>query len=144
MAFIKAQKIVRDADGVVLSGSAAVVDTIYVKTGGKSHSRHTVRERLGKVLYLSEDGNSGIFLSPTRGVVEYSALDDTFLTVEKDDPRLQKQCLFPEPEIHTIFGDAYLLLSFLEKSGLLGVLRDVFPKGEPFERLPFVISCMAF
>lgn len=135
MAFIKTQKIIRNNDGVILSGSAAVVDTIYVKSGGKSHSRHEVRERLGKVLYLSEDGKKGIFLSPTRGLVEYNSLEDTFSTVEKDDPRLQTQTLFPEPEIHTVFGDAYLLLSFLEKSGMISVLQDVFPKGEVYERM---------
>ena len=32
MAFIKAQKIVRDSSGVIIKGSAAIVDTIYVST----------------------------------------------------------------------------------------------------------------
>ena len=73
MAFIKAQKIVRDDSGAVISGSAAVVDSVYVKTGSNSHSRQEVREKLGKVLYLSEDKKVGIFLSPTRGLVEYNA-----------------------------------------------------------------------
>ena len=61
MAFIKAQKIVRNEDGNILSGSAAVVDTVYVKSGQRNHSKHVVRERLGKVLYLSEDGKCGVF-----------------------------------------------------------------------------------
>ena len=72
MAFIKAQKIIRDDSGNVISGSAAVVDAVYVKTGGKSHSRQEVREKLGRVLYLSEDRKVGIFQSPTRGLVEYN------------------------------------------------------------------------
>ena len=50
MAFIKAQKIVRNSDGCILSGSASVVDTVYIKTGRQDHSKHVVRERLGKVL----------------------------------------------------------------------------------------------
>ena len=33
MAFIKAQKIVRDKKGVIASGSAAIVDTVYISTG---------------------------------------------------------------------------------------------------------------
>lgn len=33
MAFIKAQKIVRDNSGKIISGSAAIVDTIYISTG---------------------------------------------------------------------------------------------------------------
>ena len=60
MAFIKAQKIVRDENGTITSGSAAIVDTAYVSTGQKNHSKQTVREKLGKVLYLSEDRKSGI------------------------------------------------------------------------------------
>ncbi len=66
MPFIKVQKLVREGDKV-LSGSAAVVDTSYV-TGQKYHSKHTVRERLGKILDLSNDKRSGIFQSPTRGL----------------------------------------------------------------------------
>ena len=37
MAFIKAQKIVRDENGVITSGSAAIVDTVYISTGSKNH-----------------------------------------------------------------------------------------------------------
>ena len=78
MAFIKAQKLVRDDSGNVISGSAAVVDSVYVKTGTKSHSRQEVREKLGRVLFLSEDKKIGVFQSPTRGLVEYNASTDTF------------------------------------------------------------------
>lgn len=61
MAFIKTQKIVRDDTGKIISGSAAIVDAVYVHTGGKAHSKQLVREKLGKVLYLSRDKKSGIF-----------------------------------------------------------------------------------
>ena len=70
MPFIKVQKLVRDDSGTIKSGSAAIVDTVYVKTGSKNHSKQEVRERLGKVISLSEDKRSGVFLSPTRGLVE--------------------------------------------------------------------------
>ena len=135
MAFIKAQKIIRDDSGNVISGSAAVVDSVYVKTGSKSHSRQEVREKLGRVLYLSEDKKVGVFQSPTRGLVEYDASTDSFSEVDRDDPRINTEEFFPEPEIHTVFGDAYLLLQFLEKCGLIAVLRSVFPKDEAYERV---------
>ena len=134
MAFIKAQKVIRNADGTIRSGSAAIVDTVYVSTGQKNHCQHKVREKLGRILFLSNDKKSGIFMSPTRGLVAYSSLSDTFEEVSRDDPRIQPCNLFPAAEIHTIFGDAYLLLVFLEKCGLIPVLRTVFPKDEDYGR----------
>lgn len=134
MAFIKAQKIIRDDSGRVISGSAAIVDAVYVSTGTKSHSKQQVREKLGRVLYLSDDKKEGIFQSPTRGLVEYNASSDSFSIVDRNDPRINTEELFPEPEVHTVFGDAYLLLLFLEKCGLLSVLRNIFPKDEAYER----------
>ena len=50
MGFIKTQKVVRDKNNVIVSGSAAVVDTVYIGTGQANHSKHEVREKLGKVL----------------------------------------------------------------------------------------------
>ena len=45
MAFIKVQKLVLSEDGNVISGSAAVVDTIYNSSmNGRSH--HRIREKL--------------------------------------------------------------------------------------------------
>lgn len=135
MASIKAQKVRYGADGNIVSGSAAIIDTIYVSTGQKNHSRKETREKLGKVLYLSDDKRSGIFLSPTRGLVEYDADEDTFNEVDRDDSRINTEKVFPEPEVHTVFGDSYLLLEFLEKAGMLSVLRSVFPKKEAYERV---------
>lgn len=135
MAFIKAQKITHNEFGQIISGSASIVDAVYVRTGTCSHSKQQVREKLGRVLYLSKDRKSGIFLSPTRGLVEYDALSDSFSSVEKDDPRINADEIFPQTEIHTVFGDAYLLLKFLEKCGMLSVLRSVFSKDEAYERV---------
>lgn len=135
MAFIKAQKIIYDEKGNITSGSAAIIDTKYVSTGKASHSQHVVREKLGRVLYLSEDRKQGIFLSPTRGLVEYNAKTDSFSVIEKNDSRFNSKELFPQTEIHTVFGDVYLLLDFLKNCGLLAILRSVFSKDEVYERV---------
>ena len=135
MAFIKAQKLKYDESGRIISGSAAIVDAVYISTGNKNHSTHKVRERLGKVLYLSDDRKSGIFLSPTRGIVEYDAITNKFTAVEKDDSRIVGEKLFPKTEIHTVFGDTYLILDFLKKQGILAILQNVFPKKEAYERV---------
>lgn len=143
MSFIKAQKVVRDADGHIISGFAAIVDAVYINTGTKNHSRHVVREKLGRVLFLSDDKKQGIFLSPTRGMVEYSSVSDTFSKVGRDDRRLTCLDVFPDTEIHTVFGDAYLLLDFLEKSGLVSVLGLFFQKMRHMSGHS-AISCTAF
>lgn len=134
MAFIKSQKIVRDESGNITSGSAAIVDTKYGDFGSY-HAKHTVREKLGKVIWLSSDKKSGIFLSPTRGLVEYNAQTDTFSPVGKDDSRLKRTDIFPDTQIHTVFGDTFLLLEFLKKARLLSALRSVFPKNQDYERV---------
>ena len=134
MAFIKVQKLVLSEDGNVVSGSAAVVDTVY-DSSVKGRSRHRVRERLGKVISISDDRKCGIFLSPTRGLVEYDSARDLFAEVGRDDRRIAGLELFPEPETHTVFGDSYLILSFMEKTGITALLRSVFTKDEDFQRV---------
>ena len=95
MAFIKAQKVTYDRSGRITGGSAAIVDTVYGDFGSY-HAKHTVREKLGKVLYLSSDKKSGIFLSPTRGLVAYDAISDAFSEVDRHDSRISQQEVFPE------------------------------------------------
>ena len=75
MAFIKIQNLEFDKDGVVSRGTASIVDVSYVP-GGRNHSRQSTRERLGKVISIAEDRKSGVFVSPTRGLVEYNAATD--------------------------------------------------------------------
>ena len=99
MSFIKVQKLVLSEDGKVLSGSAAIVDTVY-DSSVKGRSRHKVREKLGKVVTVSDDRKCGIFPSPTRGLVEYDSTKDLFTEIKKDDRRISCLELFPEPEIH--------------------------------------------
>ena len=134
MAFIKVQNLVVDENGTVIRGTASVVDVIYV-AGGKYHSKQQSRERLGRIISLSEDKKSGVFMSPTRGLVEYDAVKDAFSAVEREDERVRDRPeVFPETEVHTVFGDSYLLLKFLEKSGLIPILRTVFHKDSDYER----------
>ena len=87
MAYIKAQKLVRDSSELIVSGSAAIAVSDY-DPEANHHSRKIVRERLGEVLYLSEDKKTGVFLSPTRGLIEYCSITDEFQDVYHDDPRL--------------------------------------------------------
>lgn len=137
MAFIRVQKLVRGTGGNILSGSAAIKESQYVKDGGRFHSRQIVRERLGKVIWLSADGKSGIFLSPQRGLVSYDSVSDSFDEVSRNDERLSSGSVdvFPETEIHTVFGDAHLLLCFLAKSGMADVLKAAFPDVIERERI---------
>jgi len=135
MAFIRVQNLEYDSNGVITRGTASIIDTIYVP-GEKYHSRQQTRERLGKVIFLADDKKSGLFMSPTRGFVEYNSQTDTFVPVERDDARIEKQPeFFPQTEIHTVFGDSYLLLMFLEKAGLMSILREAFPKDSDYERV---------
>ena len=94
MAFIRTQKLVRSDNGRIKSGSAEIIDVQYVKNA-RFHSKQVVRERLGRIVFLSEDKKDGIFLSPTRGLVEYNALTDAFSNVDRDDylPLTKFQCL---------------------------------------------------
>lgn len=134
MPHIKWQKVTLDTDNSIKSGSASILDTVY-DAKRKGNCSHPVREKLGRVVWKANDGRSGIFLSPTRGLVEYNADTDTFSEVVRTDERVKDTVVFPDPVIHTVFGDSYLLLCFLEKCGLIGVLRDAFSKNQDYERV---------
>lgn len=134
MAYIEFRKIVHDEDGSVKSGSAAIKETVY-DSSRKGRCYHPVREKLGKVIYIAPDNKSGIFLSPSRGLVQYDSVTDTFSEVKREDSRVSDAPLFTAPEVHTIFGDAYLLLQFWKKCGLLDVLRIAFPSNQDYERV---------
>ena len=134
MPHIKWQKVTLDTDNSIKSGSASILDTVY-DAKRKGNCSHPVREKLGRVVWKANDGRSGIFLSPTRGLVEYNADTDTFSEVVRTDERVKDTVVFPDPVIHTVFGDSYLLLCFLGKCGLIGVLRDAFSKNQDYERV---------
>ncbi len=134
MPFIKLRKLRFSEDGAILSGSAGLIDTQYV-SGKTYHSKQIQRENLGKVIWLSEDRRSGIFNSPERGLVEYSADLDRFADVQKDDSRLPDDRFFPVPPVHTIFGDIFFITSFLKNSIVLEALKDAFSDKKQLERL---------
>ena len=117
MPCIKIQKLIFNDDGSIHSGSASILVSSYDKSI-KGHSRKTVREKLGRILYINEGHTCGIFLSPTRGLVEYDAEKDEFAIVGSGDPRLPGLGVFPAPPVHTVFGDAYLVLGFAENCGM--------------------------
>ena len=134
MSFVKLQKVVYGEDGEIKSGSAAIVDTTYIP-GEKNHCKHSVIERLGKVLYWDKDLKSGVFQSPIRGLIEYCSQTNEFREVSLDDPRLPARIAHAEPDVHTIFGDAWFLLDFAKKTGLDEVLNSIFSANSTCQRL---------
>lgn len=55
-----------------------------------SHSRQTGEEQHGKVIELSADKKSGLFLSPIRGPVLHDAVQNAFSPVNSGDSRLSR------------------------------------------------------
>lgn len=136
MAFLKVQKLVYNDDGTIKSGSASIVEAVYQEREhrtGAGHSKQVVREKLGRVLYLSKDKKSGIFLSPTRGLVTYDVTKNEFTEANRDDPRIGRKGWNSAPIVHKVFGDAYLLLLCLKNTGMIGILREAFPEDGDYE-----------
>ncbi|MBR4504464.1 MAG: hypothetical protein IKP20_05785 [Candidatus Methanomethylophilaceae archaeon] len=150
MAFIKVQKLVRNDDGSVRSGSAAIIDVIYDKSS-RYHSKQVQREKLGKIVSLAASKRRGVFMSPTRGLIGYDADKDDFFDpkeFDRDEPAVsaEKQLICdppsksvaiqsppPQDAVHKIFGDAYLALESMRMSGLLFHLRKAFPDDHVYE-----------
>ena len=130
MSTIRIQGLCFNPDGTVSKGSAAIVESKYVKREDKSIKNHSTRmviERLGKVVWVAEDRQSGIFISPSRGVIFYDNATGRFSHVDSTAPRLPADVGFTAPQIHTVFGDTYLLLEFLDSVGITGILGRAFP-----------------
>lgn len=143
MAFIRYRKLVLDQNGNVKSGSAAIIDAVYDPGNKKNHSRQVVREKLGKVVIYTSN-KKGLFQSPTRGLVWYDSSKDEFSPqvtrseLESDEDNKDKDAVrdrFPSPGIHTVFGDGYLLIEILKKSGILKMLHSAFPEQTSYQRL---------
>ena len=96
MAFIKAQKVIRDEKGKITSGSAAIVDTVYVSTGKKNHSKQVVREKLGRILYLilkdvplrCQEGN--VYTHFSSPIIATSLQREKRKEIEKRNPHKRK------------------------------------------------------
>ena len=139
--FIRPQKIVRDENGVIRSGSASLVKNEYVPNPEgnhkKSHSKQVVVERLGEVIWMPpDDKRQGIFNSPTRGLVFYDLNTDVFKEVNLNDERLAGTSFEPKPvRLHTNFGLPSLFFSEMEKTHLMNVLRSTFQDERFFEKV---------
>lgn len=134
MAFIRFQKVKVSDSGAIIGGTAAIIDVSYVRSPGNSHSKQTVRERLGTPIYISDDRKSGIFNSPTRGIVEYDVVKDLFKEVSSDDERLSAFAESRGRNVHSVFGDAYVFMCFLKNMGMTGVLGKVLTRKPDLER----------
>lgn len=135
MPFIRTQNVVKDeGTGRIRTGSASIIDVEYIRGGGKNHSKQKVREKLGQIVWMAEDKRSGVFLSPTRGLIEYDADDDAFSDVDPCDDRAVEVTGGESPPVHVTLGQVDLLVRFMKKAGLTEVLRAVFPRDEVFQR----------
>ena len=142
MAFIRTRKLRYDSENKIVSGTAAIIEAHYIPGKEvKNHSKQQVREKLGKVIEMYSK-KRGLFLSPTRGLIVYDSETDSFsdpVTQESietiaSSPEIKKR-MFPEANVHTVFGDAYLMLEILKNTGLMDVLRSAFPDRIFMERL---------
>ena len=136
MPWIRIQGLKKDDDGRITAGTATIVDTEYVQSvnGAKQHSKQITREKLGRPLALAKDRRSGIFRSQEYGFVAYDADSDSKEVLEMDDPRLEGLIEAVSLDVHTVFGDGFLFLSYLKNMGLTDILREVFPVKSDFER----------
>lgn len=141
MAFIRTRKLRFDSENRIVSGTAAIIESHYIPGDVKHHSKQVVREKLGKVVELYSN-KRGLFLSPTRGLVIYDSELDVFsdpVTREEFQTAVSspgvRERVFPEANVHTVFGDAYLMLEIMKHTGILAVLRDAFPDRVFMQRL---------
>ena len=120
---VRAQEVVRDESGRIAGGSASVAGAGRV-AGARYHSRQRVRERLGRVAGLSEGGRSGVFRSPTRGLVRYDADSDSLGPPGRGDGALSDEswkgrgCRASRGEAFPRDGDYGRLLAHLPHSPL--------------------------
>lgn len=124
MAFIRVQNAKRDDNGIIIGGSASIVESVYLPKSGKNHCKQVTKESLGTIIYM-EDRKSGVFHSKTRGLVHYDAERDEFQPVERDDPRILYTGRTFESRLRTFFGDADAVMCLMESAGILRNLRNL-------------------
>lgn len=134
MAFIRVHNLKKSENGFYEKGSATLSKSVYCR-GQKYHSKQVQIENLGRVIYLAEDRKSGIFNSPSRGIVAYDTKTNTFEELSKNDPRLEGYSGKIAAKRHVVFGDTYAILEFLKNSGLMSVLRKTVPDNRQLEKL---------
>ena len=133
--FIRVQNLKRNDDGVVVSGSASVTESIYDAgaKGGHCHQKQLLS--LGRVIWISEDRKNGIFDCKDRGIVEYHLSTNSFNEVAPDDERLAGSRRSLQERIHTTFGDAYIFFSLVDRSRVFDSIREAFPDESNLERV---------
>ena len=124
MTFIRLQNAKKDDNGVIVGGSASIVESVYTAGSGKNHCRQVRIESLGTVVYM-EDRKSGVFNSKTRGLVHYDAERNEFLPVDRNDPRISYAGKRFETGTRTFFGDSDVVLGVMRSSGILRILRNL-------------------
>ena len=62
-------------------------------------------------------------------------LRDMFSNVDREDIRIKSSGLFQKPLTQAVFGDAFLILSFMEQRGLIELLRRCFPQQKEYRRV---------
>ena len=128
MSFIRIQKGKKDEDGNYIGGSASIVESVY-QPGSEVPCRQILVESLGQIIFLDAERKKGIFLSKTRGRVEYDAVKDMFSAVP--DPTMDDEyCDFRPSE--TVFGDVYAVLEMMKRSGMVDILNR-FSDSEHFQ-----------
>lgn len=143
--FIRPQKVKRDEDGRILSGSASACRSVYDPTQESGHSRQETVLSLGKVIWLSEDRTHGVFFSKEKGVYEYNVVSDESSEIDNDDPRLDGTRYANQVRQRATFGDAYLFLSVLQtRTPFMDVLRKAFPEQKNYQRglTHFIHECL--
>ena len=125
MAFIRVQYLKYDDNNNIIGGIASLKQSVYIK-GEKYHSKQVTIESLGKVLYLRDDMKFGIFNSPTRGIVSYNVETNAFEEISLDDERIKDKNIKVNKKVHTVFGDAYLLVEFLKISKFTDIFKNMF------------------
>ena len=103
--FIHLQKIKKDENGRIISGSASVCKSVYDSNAVSGHSKQVTVFKLGKVIWLSPDKTAGIFFTPDKGVYEYNVKSDESSEVNVDDPRLVGTKYVNQVRQRATFGD---------------------------------------
>lgn len=133
MAFLRVQKLKRNDEGQVVSGSAELIRSVYDREN-RHKNRQELVESLGKVVWYDKEGKKIIVFSPSRGLVEYNDITKSFSDVDSSDERVA-HLSFAQPPRHLDFGPAHVFLSLLEKEGFSHVLTEVFRKQADLERV---------
>jgi len=133
--FIRVQNLKKDENGTVVSGSASVYESVYDAEVKGGHCRQKTVLTLGKILWINEQKNLGIFDCKDRGIVEYNLNTNSFSDVSSDDPRLKGTKLSDQERIHTTFGDVYIFFSLVDRSVIFDSIRESFEDEAKLERV---------